>query len=401
MSSESDNEWNLVHSHVDAAPGEPHAEAHPDDDILSNTSSSDELAEFSFRSASSGASGGGGGGGGAAARTVSDSLDTLTGSRTVERPKPAAAREPPSGPAASGTRWRGRWTQRWAPPWGSPSLSTWQVVLLTSLVSVALSLGAQKYWSLSVGGFDGGSSRSGVIRSGGDAINVVYSDLGFLTTHSANRGADAAVGNAWKPTGKFYVDFDNRIAYPMPEEDMVGWRRCKADSMIAWYMIKSKTLALLKSETARSLTDAYRDTRVLVTDLVTDQVARLWERLSTVGHAAMTSGAEWAETCQLRTLQLAHVCRVRTMQWAKTCHEQTLILAKACHVRTVNLANACHRSLAKLHQRVLLHSHKLNVRKRWLRTLKGVKHYSKNMHRRALQWQRRTASALKSAKARN
>ncbi|SJM84479.1 uncharacterized protein ZBIST_1699 [Zygosaccharomyces bailii] len=381
--SDSDNGWNLVRLKEDqmaisdsrlivdlVSEG-----SHVDDDILSNTSSSEELADFSFRSAAESTTG---------VRNVSDSLDTLTYSKTVERSSKEAS-----------------WSFR-----------TWQVVVLTSLISVSLSLGVQKFWNLSVAD-DWKADLALKVGAEPGTMGVTYSDFDFLTatttttTTAAANGVNA-VSTVWKPSGKFYVDFDNRIAYPMSEEDMIGWKRCKADSMILWYTAKSKALALFNSKTVRSLENAYHEILVLVTE----EAAKVRNKLSNAERAVVlptmeiwqaTSGRvfEFARICRCRTLRFTHFCRRRSLAVAEICRKRVIDICGACEEHAMEFADIFRNLFAKLHWKSHLPRHMFNISHRWHRTLKGLRHYNGRLHGRACLWHRKAVGALRSMKGRH
>lgn len=238
-------------------------ESHVDDDILSNTSSSDDPAEFSFRSANEDYQAGLG--------SISDSLTTLTGSK------------------GTGEKRDNGW-----------KIKTWQVVILTSLLSVSASLAIQKFWNLwMIPGLSRDNtalSRGGL--SSGEAA-ALYSNFDFWTTptQAEDQGLTGAQsGSQWKPAGKFYVDFDNRIAYPMPDEDVVGWERFKADSMILWYTSKSRVKKSLQNDVIKSLQDSCHDLLVLVAD----KAARIRNKFSTVTGEAFSSIISIFQSCKTR-----------------------------------------------------------------------------------------------------
>lgn len=278
----SDNSWNFVRLqegqkisskslNIDLVS----EESHMDDDILSNTSSSDELGEFSFRSANEiqpqhcGFP------------SISDSLATLTGSKSFEK---------------RDNSWK---------------IKMWHVIVLTSLISVSVSLGIQKFWDfwvvpdlprdITTLTHDGSPSN--------DAA-VIYSDFNFWATPIQTQDPNLSHPRRspqWKPTGKYYVDFDNRIAYPMPDEDVVSWGRFKADSMILWYTAKSKANYFLQTTAVGSLQDSYHELLVLVTD----KVARIRDRLSIITDEALKSTRLIWELCKDRTETYSRVLQ----QW--------------------------------------------------------------------------------------
>ncbi|GAV52030.1 hypothetical protein ZYGR_0AG00210 [Zygosaccharomyces rouxii] len=296
-------------------------ESHVDDDILSNTSSSDEPAEFSFRSANEDCQVGLG--------SVSDSLATLTGSRGV------------------GEKRDNSW-----------KLKTWQIVFFTSLISVSLSLVVQKFWNiwmvpdlprdvtaLSNNGFSSGEAAA------------LYSDFNFWATpaHVQDRSLSSTrTSPQWKPSGKFYVDFDNRIAYPMPDEDLVGWKRFKADSMILWYTSKSKAKSLLQNDAIKSLQDSCHGLLVLVTD----EAARIRDRFSIVTDKALKSTTSIWQVCKTRTDKSLNLLR----RWISL---QSKFLSK-----WKQLGSRLHGTVRKFHN----YNHRLH-KKAWMlhqRTQKAV-----------------------------
>lgn len=267
---ENDNSWHLIGLQEDQKVSSKSLnidlvseESHVDDDILSNTSSSDDPAEFSFRSANEDYQAGLG--------SISDSLTTLTGSK------------------GSGEKRDNSW-----------KIKTWQVVVLTSLLSVSASLAVQNFWNLwMIPGLskDNTALSCGGLSSGEAA--ALYSDFNFWTLPTQAQDQDLTgtqSSSQWKPTGKFYVDFDNRIAYPMPDEDVVGWKRFKADSMILWYMSKSKVKKLLQNDAIKSLQDSCHNLLVLVAD----KAARMRNKFSTVTGKAFSSTISIFQSCKTR-----------------------------------------------------------------------------------------------------
>ncbi|CAR26050.1 hypothetical protein ZYGR_0E00270 [Zygosaccharomyces rouxii] len=296
-------------------------ESHVDDDILSNTSSSDELAEFSFRSANEDYQAGIG--------SISDSLATLTGPKGVGEKRDSS--------------WK---------------IKTWQIIVLTSLVSVSFSLVVQKFWNLWMFS-DFPRDVTALTNSGissGEAA-VLYSDFNFWSTPSQTQDqslTSTQSGPQWKPSGKFYVDFDNRIAYPMPDEDVVGWKRFKADSMILWYTSKSKVKSLLRNDTIKSLQDSCRE----LLALVADEAAWIRGRFSIASDKALQSTSSIWQSCRDRTdksVKLFH-------QWLSS---QSKFLPKWKQLGP------------RLHN-----------------TFEGLHNYNHKLHKKAWMWHRRTYKVL-------
>lgn len=196
-----------------------------DDDILSNTSS-DDYADMSnpFHMSRKDVE---------HPLTVSDSFDTLTGSKdsgSIKNdvtPKKKKKRIPIKDILSRIESVR------------KPELKVWHVALLSSLVTVLVLVGSQKYLQL----FDGILNQRDNVSIAHNSSNkdLIYSDINFLNN-------DEPMSPSWRPSGQYYVDFDNHIAYPLPSKDLLGWRKLKTDSAIFWYTLKARYRNFLASD---------------------------------------------------------------------------------------------------------------------------------------------------------
>lgn len=113
-------------------------------------------------------------------------------------------------------------------------LRMWHVIMLTSLVSMTFSYLALEY-SLTGDVFAGFKSQQ-LLRN--NERKMLYGNIDFV-----NKNSYDSTGNSlsqWAPSGKYYVDFDNHIAYPLKDDEIMGWKRYKADLVILWYTTKAR-----------------------------------------------------------------------------------------------------------------------------------------------------------------
>lgn len=330
---ESDNSWNLIKLQEDQKVSSKSLtidvlseESHGDDDILSNTSSCDEPGEFSFRSANEDCQLG--------VESVSDSLTTLTGLKGIGEKKDNS--------------WK---------------IKTWHIIILTSLVSVSLSLGVQKFWNLwmvpDIPKDVTILSRNGVSSN---EVAALYSHLNFWEIPMQGQSKDQSVTTTqssaqWKPSGKFYVDFDNRIAYPMPDEEVIGWQRFKTDFMIFWYTSKSKVKSLFPNETIKSLQNSYHGLLVLVTN----------------------------EAAKIR-------CKVSVI--TEKVLESTISVWKLGESRTIKSLNFFHQWALSKKSNFILKLKQFGPK--FDRTTKGFRNYNHKLHKKAWMWHRGTRKAVNS-----
>ncbi|QLQ79722.1 hypothetical protein HG537_0C03700 [Torulaspora globosa] len=194
-----------------------------DDDILSNTSS-DEYADLTnpFNLSSRGIDN---------PRTVSDSFDTLTGSKNSGT---SSLNQDDDRKMTIMDRILSRLDNM-----KRPELKIWHVAILSSLVTVFIIVGTQRYFELFDGIFQ---PKSGVsVTDNTSDKDLMYSNINFL-----NR--DESVSPTWRPTGKYYVDFDNHIAYPLPQNEYLPWQKLRTDTVIMWYTVRSKCRSWFKSK---------------------------------------------------------------------------------------------------------------------------------------------------------
>lgn len=210
-----------------------------DDDILSNTSS-DDYADLSNPFNSNEKKAGNG-------INVSDSFETLTGSRNLALPKTSEITEDD---ASSNRLTKKRLANKILSNfnrYGKPELKLWHVAMISSLVTVLVLVGTQRYFEI----FNGIFKKDGVsVANNSNTQDLIYSDINFLNH-------DEPLLSTWKPSGKYYVDFDNHIAYPLPREELLGWQKFKTDSAILWYTSKSKINSVLASDSFAAVQQEY------------------------------------------------------------------------------------------------------------------------------------------------
>lgn len=211
-----------------------------DDDILSNTSS-DEYADLSnpFNLSKKNIE---------KIKMISDSFETITGSRNGDFIRTSGAenlRKTPDNEKRTKMEeilFKFGTLQK-------PELKVWHIALLSSLVTVLVIVGTQRYFELFDGIFH---QKDGVsIAYNSSNKDLIYSDINFLNH-------DGSVSPAWRPTGKYYVDFDNRIAYPLPQKELLRWQKFKTDAAILWYTVRSKCRSWLNSEMFTSFEKEFR-----------------------------------------------------------------------------------------------------------------------------------------------
>lgn len=201
-----------------------------DDDILSNTSS-DEYAEltngFNLRQKDV-----------ENVKAVSDSFDTLTGSKNSGTVKSESLEKCKNPDDDRRTTIMDKILSR-LDNMRKPELKVWHVAILSSLVTVFIIVGTQRYFRL----FDGLLQQKGgvSVTDNSSDKDLMYSNINFL-----NR--DESVSPTWRPTGKYFVDFDNHIAYPLPQNEYLPWQKIRTDTVILWYTVRSKWRSWVKSK---------------------------------------------------------------------------------------------------------------------------------------------------------
>ncbi|QLL32844.1 hypothetical protein HG536_0D03660 [Torulaspora globosa] len=201
-----------------------------DDDILSNTSSDDyadvtnafNLGKKEIENV----------------KPISDSYDTLTGSKNSGTVKSSSLEKCKNPDDDRRTTIMDKILSRFD-NMRKPELKAWHVAILSSLVTVFIIVGTQRYFEL----FDGIlQQKAGVsVTDNSSDKDLMYSNINFL-----NR--DESVSPTWRPTGKYYVDFDNHIAYPLPQKEDWPWQKFKTDTVILWYTVRSKCRSWFKSK---------------------------------------------------------------------------------------------------------------------------------------------------------
>lgn len=134
---------------------------------------------------------------------VSNSLDTLTGSAQEQR--------------QTIMRTANETDYEYAP------LSNWSNVCLlvfTAIMSVSLTLAATKYFYV--------ADTSQRFTPNPFTNPITNQELTFGSTKLA-----------WPPTGKYYIDFDNQIAFPITDDSFTGWNAYKTKINILWYTTKA------------------------------------------------------------------------------------------------------------------------------------------------------------------
>lgn len=124
-------------------------------------------------------------------------------------------------------------------------LKTWHIVFLTSMITTVLALGVQRYVLLLTGNASLESKDSNEFDYDGNAP-ILYKGINFINSGLSYPPNDYQELSTWTPSGRYYIDFDNHIAYPVPIEEQIGWLKYKTDLIIAWYTVKAKLDLLLK-----------------------------------------------------------------------------------------------------------------------------------------------------------
>lgn len=245
-----DDGWNLIKLHGGDDPMASKSQLsidvvsddfNVDDDILSNTSS-DDYADLSnpFNQTTYNKNDN------EQTKFTSDSFDTLTGSITAHTNTMVKNNNKKKNKSKKNNK--GHCNNKIAEyfykilpsdlTWPSSStLRLWHVVILSSLVSMLIFMGIQKYFEI----FDGLAKNRLSATHASSKQELIYSDINFLNQ-------DEKLLSTWKPSGKYYVDFDNHIAYPISQEDQIGWKKYKTDLVILWYTLRSKMSPILNSK---------------------------------------------------------------------------------------------------------------------------------------------------------
>ncbi|EJS42568.1 YLR312C [Saccharomyces arboricola H-6] len=169
---------------------------------------------------------------------ISESFDTLSGSNICETVLPSleGSKLKDSITATSTRRDSGLQTDVIVNvSENKPSkLKMWHVVMLSSLLSMTFSYFALEY-SLTGDVFAGFKSQQ--LLSNNER-KLLYGNIDFVNKKPYDSTSDSI--NQWAPAGKYYVDFDNHIAYPLKDDDLMGWKRYKTDLVILWYTTKAR-----------------------------------------------------------------------------------------------------------------------------------------------------------------
>lgn len=266
-----DDGWNLIKLHGGDDPMASKSQLsidvvsddfNVDDDILSNTSS-DDYADLSnpFNQTTYNKNN-------EQAKFASDSFDTLTGSMTAHASAMVTnnAKKKNKSKKKNKDHYNNRIANYFFKTFPSnltwPSsiaLRLWHVVILSSLVSMLIFMGIQKYFEI----FDGLAKNRLSVTHGSSKQELIYSDINFLNQ-------DEKLLSTWRPSGKYYVDFDNHIAYPISEEDQIGWKKYKTDVVILWYTLRSKMNPILNAKPIQlskvAITRNYHDVLLSIND---------------------------------------------------------------------------------------------------------------------------------------
>lgn len=271
-----DDGWNLVklngdrNGHVENDNSDPISsksqlsidiisdESNVDDDILSNTSS-DEYAELShcLRSRNVNMH---------SSRYLEGSYDTLTGSTAShgglgDQPEVKAENSGMRGflthafvkgrEKGHSLRWKKLWDSGW---FSNNTLKLWHVVTISSLLSMFVFIGIQSYSP----SFFNSLAKNGPSVTYGTHYNdnahsnqLVYGNINFVNHQDSNQ-------LSWRPTGKYYVDFDNHIAYPITENDLIGLQKYKTDVLILWHTARVRWGKFLNANLIPSSKNLYR-----------------------------------------------------------------------------------------------------------------------------------------------
>ena len=166
-------------------------------------------------------------------------------------------------------------------------LKMWHVIILSSLLSMTFSYLALEY-SLT-GDLLGGFKSQRMLRN--NERKLLYDNINFVDKISYDSTSDSL--SQWAPSGKYYVDFDNHIAYPLKDDDLVGWKRYKTDIVIFWYTTKARMkdgwykrvnkLKRVNTTLQAFLKNAFRSTQETMMIMYKELDFR-WQRLSTPFH---------------------------------------------------------------------------------------------------------------------
>ncbi|QHS75022.1 Atg39p SPAR_L03300 [Saccharomyces paradoxus] len=206
-----------------------------DADVLSNTSS-EESAQmnriYDFRT-SDGFSNAGANTDETRGPTISESFDTLSGSKIGGKVLPSL----------EGSKLKDSMIRNSSPRMDhitdkgkskSVKLKMWHVIMLSSLISMTFSYLALEY-SLTGDMLAGFKSQQSLRNN---ERKLLYDNIDFVDKKSHDSTSDSL--SQWAPSGKYYVDFDNHIAYPLKDDDLMGWKRYKTDLVILWYTTKAR-----------------------------------------------------------------------------------------------------------------------------------------------------------------
>ncbi|CCC69562.1 hypothetical protein NCAS_0C05720 [Naumovozyma castellii] len=146
-------------------------------------------------------------------------------SASVSTPVPA----PSPTPATKYTKHKPEWTEeslkmkkKQLPLYNErgTSYKTSTVIILTSIISILLCLGGQRLYM--------NYYHSRITN------NRFYDSIDLRNYESSMHDVPH-----WSPSGKFYVDFDQHVAYPIKGNDLIGWRKYKTDAKIFWHRTKN------------------------------------------------------------------------------------------------------------------------------------------------------------------
>ncbi|CAI4046790.1 hypothetical protein SKDZ_12G3410 [Saccharomyces kudriavzevii ZP591] len=211
-----------------------------DADVLSNTSSEESTQMnriYDFRT-SDGFNSSVGNTDQTTVSTISESFDTLSGSKIAGTVLPSfeGSKLKDSTPETSRRRDSGLQTDDVIDiSENKPNkLKMWHVIMLSSLLSMTFSYLAVEY-SLTGDIFAGFKSQQ-LLRD--NERKLLYSNIDFVNKRPYDSTSDSL--SQWAPSGKYYVDFDNHIAYPLKDNDLMGWKRYKTNLVIFWYTSKAR-----------------------------------------------------------------------------------------------------------------------------------------------------------------
>ncbi|CCE92967.1 Atg39p TDEL_0F01560 [Torulaspora delbrueckii] len=225
-----------------------------------------------------------------------------------------------------------------------PEIKIWHVALLSSLVTILVLVGSQKYLKL----FDGILHQNDTVSVTHNSSNkdLIYSDINFLNH-------DEPMSPTWRPTGQYYVDFDNHIAYPLPSKELLGWEKFKTDSVILWYTVKSKYRIFLRSDAVTNFKSGYHR----FSDSMSQDAVWIRNKLiltkRLLGEKFKENLPQFKRGLIDKWLKLQNHCKILRTNLAETCRVGSLRLKQATESKLQGFYDSTSKLLSKRGKTVL------------------------------------------------